>query len=103
MPVVELKEVGLDDPLPSWRPSGAKSAILDLIDAVTAAGSPDFVPPASRIAVFDHDGTLWAERPLPFLRPGRRRPIRGPCLTVRPNWLSGGTAALPRHMPTPER
>ena len=66
MPVVELKEVGLDDPLPSWRPSGAKCAILDLVDAVSAAGSPDFVPPGSRIAVFDHDGTLWAERPLPF-------------------------------------
>ena len=66
MPVVELREVRLDDPLPSWRRSGAKSAILDLIDAVTAAGSPDFVPPASRIAVFDHDGTLWAERPIPF-------------------------------------
>src|SRR4030095_7906802 len=66
MPVVELKEVGLDDPLPSWRPSSAKSAILDLVDAVTAAGSPDFVPPASRIAVFDHDGPLWAGRPVPF-------------------------------------
>ena len=66
MPVVELKEVGLDDPLPSWRSSGARNAILDLVDAVSAAGSPDFVPPASRIAVFDHDGTLWAERPLPF-------------------------------------
>ena len=39
---------------------------MDLVDAVSAAGSPDFVPPASRIAVFDHDGTLWAERPLPF-------------------------------------
>ena len=66
MPVVELREIMLDDPLPSWRPSGAKRAIIDLVDAVTAAGSPEFVPPASRIAVFDHDGTLWAERPLPF-------------------------------------
>src|SRR5207344_1346261 len=26
---------------------------------------PDFVPMAERIAVFDNDGTLWAERPLP--------------------------------------
>ena len=29
-------------------------------------GSPDFVPPAERIAVFDNDGTLWPENPLPF-------------------------------------
>ncbi len=26
---------------------------------------PDFVPPADRIAVFDNDGTLWVEQPLP--------------------------------------
>ncbi|MGA9926109.1 MAG: haloacid dehalogenase-like hydrolase, partial [Isosphaeraceae bacterium] len=29
-------------------------------------GSPDFVPPAERIAVFDNDGTLWAEQPMYF-------------------------------------
>ena len=28
-------------------------------------GHPDFVPPADRIAVFDNDGTLWVEQPLP--------------------------------------
>jgi phosphoglycolate phosphatase-like HAD superfamily hydrolase len=28
-------------------------------------GHPDFVEPADRIAVFDNDGTLWAEQPLP--------------------------------------
>jgi hypothetical protein len=33
---------------------------------VTKAGSPDFVPPAERIAVFDNDGTLWAEQPMYF-------------------------------------
>ena len=32
---------------------------------VTKAGSPDFVPPAERIATFDNDGTLWAEQPMP--------------------------------------
>ena len=25
---------------------------------------PDFVPQAERIAVFDNDGTLWAEQPI---------------------------------------
>jgi phosphoglycolate phosphatase-like HAD superfamily hydrolase len=33
---------------------------------VTKKGSPDFVPPAERIATFDNDGTLWAEQPLYF-------------------------------------
>jgi phosphoserine phosphatase len=33
---------------------------------VTDAGSPDHVPEPERIAVFDNDGTLWPEYPLPF-------------------------------------
>jgi phosphoserine phosphatase len=52
------------DPLPSWNAGAAKEAILAFIDRVTAPG-PDFVPPAERIAVFDNDGTLWAEYPMP--------------------------------------
>jgi phosphoglycolate phosphatase-like HAD superfamily hydrolase len=49
--------------LPSWNDSTTKSAILDLVAAVTLEGGPDFVPPAQRIAVFDNDGTLWCEQP----------------------------------------
>jgi hypothetical protein len=30
------------------------------------ASGADFVPPAERIAVFDNDGTLWAEQPIYF-------------------------------------
>lgn len=55
-----------DDPLPSWNDGTAKSAILNFVEATTTEGSPDFVPPAERIAVFDNDGTLWAEQPLYF-------------------------------------
>jgi hypothetical protein len=33
---------------------------------VTRDGSPDGVPPAERIAVFDNDGTLWGEQPFYF-------------------------------------
>ena len=33
---------------------------------MTREGSPDFVPVPERIATFDNDGTLWAEKPLPF-------------------------------------
>ncbi len=32
---------------------------------VTAPGSPYILPVEDRIAIFDNDGTLWPERPLP--------------------------------------
>jgi phosphoglycolate phosphatase-like HAD superfamily hydrolase len=52
--------------LPSWNDGPAKQAIVDFITKTTTAGSPDFVAPEQRIAVFDNDGTLWAEQPLYF-------------------------------------
>jgi phosphoserine phosphatase len=54
------------DPLPSWTEGETKAAILAFVDAVTDPASPDYVPPAERIAVFDNDGTLWAEQPVYF-------------------------------------
>jgi phosphoserine phosphatase len=51
------------DPLPSWRDGPARQAILRFVDTVTTPGSPGFVPPPERIAVFDNDGTLWVEQP----------------------------------------
>ena len=54
------------DPLPSWDDGKARQAIVDFVTKVTKEGSPDFVPPAERIATFDNDGTLWAEQPLYF-------------------------------------
>jgi phosphoglycolate phosphatase-like HAD superfamily hydrolase len=56
----------LADPLPSWNDGAAKQAILAFIAKVTKAESADFVPLAERIAVFDNDGCLWPENPLPF-------------------------------------
>jgi hypothetical protein len=50
-----------EPPLPSWNDGAAKSAIVEFVEAVTTDGGPDFVPPNERIAVFDNDGTLWAE------------------------------------------
>ena len=52
------------DPLPSWNECAAKQAILDFVVKVTKEGTPNFVPVADRIAVFDNDGTLWAEQPM---------------------------------------
>jgi phosphoserine phosphatase len=51
--------------LPSWRDGAAKGAIIDFVARVTTVGHPDFVRPVDRIAVFDNDGTLWVEQPLP--------------------------------------
>lgn len=53
------------DPLPSWREGPLKQALLDFVQRTTTPASPDFVPPLERIAVFDQDGTLWPEQPLP--------------------------------------
>ncbi|MBI3386389.1 MAG: haloacid dehalogenase-like hydrolase [Deltaproteobacteria bacterium] len=53
------------DPLPSWNDTAAKKAIIAFVEKVTTAGSPDFVPVPERIAVFDNDGTLWCEQPVP--------------------------------------
>jgi len=58
--------VAQHDPLPSWNEGPAKSAISDFVGRVTTEGTPDFVPPAERIAVFDNDGTLWSEQPFYF-------------------------------------
>lgn len=54
-----------DDPLPSWRDGRIKSLILDFVAAVCTRGSSEFRMPGERIAVFDNDGTLWCEQPIP--------------------------------------
>jgi phosphoglycolate phosphatase-like HAD superfamily hydrolase len=54
------------DPLPSWNDGAAKQAIVEFVDRVTEEGGPHFVPAHERIAVFDNDGTLWAEQPTYF-------------------------------------
>jgi phosphoglycolate phosphatase-like HAD superfamily hydrolase len=48
---------GQEDPLPSWNDGAAKRAIFQFVRKAQA------VPEAERIAVFDNDGTLWAEQP----------------------------------------
>lgn len=53
-------------PLPAWKDGPSRQAIEAFVEAVTTEGSKDYVPPAQRIAVFDNDGTLWAEQPLYF-------------------------------------
>ena len=52
------------DPLASWVDGPAKKTILAFVADVTKLGGPRFVPATERIAVFDNDGTLWAEQPM---------------------------------------
>ncbi|UJR82478.1 HAD family hydrolase [Sandaracinus amylolyticus] len=55
-----------DDVLASWNDGEARRDIVEFVERVTEEGSPDYVAPEARIAVFDNDGTLWAEQPMPF-------------------------------------
>src|SRR6476660_8666783 len=58
--------VHAQDPLPSWNDTSPKRAIIAFVEQVTKEGSPDFVKPEERIATFDNDGMLWAEKPIYF-------------------------------------
>jgi phosphoserine phosphatase len=51
--------------LKSWNDTPTKQAILDYVAAAADESSPEYVPPADRIAAFDNDGTLWVEQPAP--------------------------------------
>lgn len=51
------------NPLPSWNDGALKKDIIAYVTKVTKEGSPDFIPTENRIATFDNDGTLWAEKP----------------------------------------
>ena len=55
----------MSEPLPSWRDTSTRAAILEFVTAVTTPTSPDFVARDARVAVFDNDGTLWTEKPMP--------------------------------------
>jgi phosphoglycolate phosphatase-like HAD superfamily hydrolase len=48
---------------PSWRAGHAREAITAFVANVS--DGPDAVPVVDRVAVFDNDGTLWTEKPMP--------------------------------------
>ena len=62
--LLHVNDTLAQDPLPSWNDGAAKQAILDFVALTTNQASPQFVPPAERIATFDQDGTLWVEHPI---------------------------------------
>ncbi len=52
----------MTEPLASWTDGQTKDAVLEFVERVSADG----VPQPERVAVFDNDGTLWCEKPLPI-------------------------------------
>jgi phosphoglycolate phosphatase-like HAD superfamily hydrolase len=52
--------------LGSWRPGPARQSVLDFVARTTGADGGPPVPPDERVAVFDNDGTLWCEKPMPI-------------------------------------
>jgi hypothetical protein len=55
------------DPLPSWKDVTVKHNIIEFVQNITNPENTDYyIPPEDRIAVFDNDGTLWSEKPIPF-------------------------------------
>ncbi len=66
LPIAAAAQTSISgDPLPSWNDGAAKRAIVNFVRATTDKASANFVAPEERIAVFDQDGTLWVEQPLP--------------------------------------
>jgi phosphoglycolate phosphatase-like HAD superfamily hydrolase len=52
--------------LPSWADTATRRTILEFVTSISDPEQASYVVPAHRIAVFDNDGTLWAEKPLYF-------------------------------------
>jgi phosphoglycolate phosphatase-like HAD superfamily hydrolase len=53
--------------LPSWNEEIVKDKIITFMKNITDPNNPNnYIPPNNRIAVFDNDGTLWSEKPIPF-------------------------------------
>jgi phosphoglycolate phosphatase-like HAD superfamily hydrolase len=48
--------------LTSWTAGATKQAVVDFVERVVS----EDVPVEERVAVFDNDGTLWCEKPLPI-------------------------------------
>ena len=66
-------------PVASWRDTATTRAILEFVVAATREGDEGWIPPPERVAVFDNDGTLWTEKPMP---------IQLDFITMRGDWAT---------------
>src|SRR3954453_12447481 len=61
-----VEEAHVYDPLSPWTDGAAKDAVVDFGRQTWDDGDTAPVPEAERVAVFDNDGTLWCEKPMPI-------------------------------------
>lgn len=55
------------DPLPSWNDGVIKQRIIEYVNNITNPENTNYyIFPEDRVAVFDNDGTMWSEKPIPF-------------------------------------
>jgi phosphoserine phosphatase len=54
-----------DEPLSSWNEGQTKANIVSFVEQTCGEGTARAVPVEERVAVFDNDGTLWCEKPMP--------------------------------------
>ena len=52
--------------LSTWRHGPTRQAIIDFVGRTCGEGGSTAVPMEERVAVFDNDGTLWCEKPMPI-------------------------------------
>src|SRR5664279_1306627 len=48
--------------LASWNDGAARRTVVEFVERTVS----DSVPAQERVAVFDNDGTLWCEKPMPI-------------------------------------
>src|SRR5947199_10599863 len=65
MPATNHRSVPKTPALEGWNDGATKQALVDFVEGVCGDG-PEALPPEARVAVFDNDGTLWCEKPLPI-------------------------------------
>jgi phosphoserine phosphatase len=66
MATTERVSGGVVGGLPGWRDGPAKQAIVEFVACVCGGDGSAPVPVEDRLAVFDNDGTLWCEKPMPI-------------------------------------
>jgi FMN phosphatase YigB (HAD superfamily) len=57
---------GAGGELSSWRDGPVKQEIIEFVARVVGDDGSEPVPVEERLAVFDNDGTLWCEKPMPI-------------------------------------
>jgi phosphoserine phosphatase len=66
MTTTERASAGRAGDLSSWRDGPAKRAIVEFVARACGGDGSEPVPAEERLAVFDNDGTLWCEKPMPI-------------------------------------